>query len=139
MKWIFTLSTLLSFTSTSAQQATDTYEKFCEVWTRGRNLFGYWEFYADSGQARYGWGNRHLLMRDRQGIIRFQSKMEALNYLGEQGWTLVSTHTTTEPSGVENAADVRYFYLFRKTVPKDELYWLDKEVRELIKREQQRQ
>lgn len=131
MKWMFTLSSLLYLGAANAQQPLETYEKFCEVWTGGRNLAGYWEFFADSGQARYGWGNRQFLMRDRQGIIRFQSKMAALNYLGERGWSLVSTHTTSEPTAVQNASDIRHYYLFRKTATKDELYRIDKEIRDL--------
>ena len=132
MKWTFTLSILLSFVYTKAQQPTEYYEKFCEVWTTGPNLSGTWEIFADSGQARYGLGSRQFLMRDRRGILRFQSKVAALNYLGEQGWTLVSTHTTTEPTAIESIADTKQYYLFRKRVPKDELYRIDKEIRDLI-------
>jgi hypothetical protein len=134
MKWIFTFSTILSLASAQAQQSTEHQEKFCEVWTVGRNLFGYWEVYADSGQARYGLGNRQLLMRDQKGIIRFQSKMAALNYLGERGWTLISTHTTTEPTAIQNISDTRYYYLFRKVSPRDERLMIDNPSNDLIYR-----
>jgi hypothetical protein len=135
MKWIFTLTTLLSLLSVKAQQAEDRYEKFCELWTGGQSLSGSWEVYADSGQARHGFGNRQLLMRDHRGIIRFQSKMAALNFMGERGWTLISTHTTTEPTAIQNISDTRYFYLFRKVSPRDERYMIDKEAGGLINRE----
>jgi hypothetical protein len=113
MKKIIPILCLLIAFQSNAQQDTVTVEQYCEVVATGRLLSSRVTVDIDYGEARSIWKDNRL--KDESGrLIKFNTLVDALNYLGRNGWKLVNAFPI---SAGTNSVPV-FHYVFRKEFPK---------------------
>lgn len=111
MKKIIFLAFLFLFFKSHAQDTTKV-EQYCEVVASGRLLSAKVTIDIDFGEARSIWKDNRL--KDESGrLVKFNTLVDALNYLGRDGWKLVNAF----PIAYANSSPV-YHYVFRKEFPK---------------------
>ncbi|GEM78871.1 hypothetical protein [Vibrio superstes] len=91
---------MVMFASSFAVQANEpkpqTDEEYAMVIARGKLLnITKWKVEVDFGQKlEIGFKNKDLLRDDEGKVIDFNSPMDALNYLNQSGWVLVTANTS---------------------------------------------
>ena len=114
MKKLLLLSFLVPLLA-SAQTDTTVAEQYCSVNVYPRALSNRVTIEVDYGEARSVWKNNRL--KDEGGnVVKFNSYIDAMNYMGKQGWKLVNSMLIT--TGTTNTG--YYSYVFRKEFPKKE-------------------
>ncbi|MGE5108376.1 MAG: hypothetical protein ACM3H8_12575 [Sphingobacteriales bacterium] len=104
---------LLACTLNSYGQDTTKIEQYCEVVSIGRFLSTRVTIDVDYGEERSGWKDNRI--KDEDGKLKkFNSAIDAINYLGKIGWKLVNAYPTSTDS------NVRTHYLFKKEFLKSE-------------------
>ena len=102
-----------AFTS-NAQQDTSRVEQYCEVVATGRSLSNKVTIDIDYGEERSIWKDNRL--KDDNGKLKkFNTVIDAINYLGKTGWKLINAF----PVSTGNAPMI-YHYVFKKEFPKAE-------------------
>ena len=90
-------------------QDTSKVEQYCEVIATGRMLSNRVTVDIDYGEARSIWKDNRL--KDENGrLVKFNTLVDALNYLGRNGWKLVNAFPITSSN---NSVPV-YHYVFKK-------------------------
>ncbi len=89
-------------------------EQYCEVVATGRLLSNKVTIDIDYGEGRSIWKD-HRLRTDEGKLKKFNSVIDAINYLGKDGWKLVNAF----PISTGNNPTV-YHYVFRKEFNKSE-------------------
>ena len=93
----------------SNAQDTARVEQYCEVVATARLLSNRVTVDIDYGETRSIWKDNRL--KDENGkLIKFNTLVDALNYLGRNGWKLVNAFPINSTS---NSAPV-YHYVFKK-------------------------
>jgi hypothetical protein len=98
----------------SAQSDTSKIEQYCSVNVFPRLLSNKVTVDVDFGEVKSVW--RDSRIKDEAGkLVKFNSYIDAMNYMGRQGWKLVN-------SLVINSNNTTYYsYLFRKEFAKSEV------------------
>ncbi len=113
MKKTITLLLLVCTLNGFAQDTTKT-EQYCQVIATERFLSNKVTIDVDYGEARNYWKDHRL--KDEDGKIKkFNTVIDALNYLGKMGWKLVNAF----PASTGNTPVV-YHYVFKKEFSKSE-------------------
>lgn len=114
MKNIIALALLfISFNSFS--QDSSRVEQYCKVVVTPRVLSTKVTIAVDYGEQRSVWKDNRL--KNEEGkLVKFNTEIDALNYLGKQGWKLVNAY----PLSVPNSTPV-YHYVFRKEFSRGEV------------------
>lgn len=112
-KLIF-IALLLISTQSKAQQDTVTVEQYCEVVATGRLLSNKVTIDIDYGDERSMWKDYRLKSEDGK-LKKFNSVIDAINYLGKDGWKLVNAFPVSIASG-----PMIYHYVFKKNFLKRE-------------------
>jgi hypothetical protein len=113
MKKSFTLLLLL-FTLAAYAQDTPKVEQYCEVVATGRRLSSKITIDIDYGQEKILWKDNRV--KDEEGKVeKFNSVIDALNYLGKLGWKLVNAFPVYNDNGPKI-----YHYVFKKEFLKKE-------------------
>ena len=100
---------------TLAQTDTSLVEQYCSVNVYPRALSSKVTIEVDYGEARSVWKNNRL--KDQEGnVVKFNTFIDAMNFMGRQGWKLVNSMLIT--TGTSNTG--YYSYVFRKEFPKKE-------------------
>jgi hypothetical protein len=108
MKKIIAIFCLLIVFKSNAQD-TAKVEQYCEVVATGRMLSNRVTVDIDYGETRSIWKDNRL--KDENGkLVKFNTLVDALNYLGRNGWKLVNAFPITSST---NAPPV-YHYVFKK-------------------------
>lgn len=82
-------------------------EEYCSLVTRGKLFSNEVTIAIDFGDNP----NNRRRLRDRKGdVVDFTSTIDALNYLGEQGWKLVNAF----PINATNNSNPQYNYVFKR-------------------------
>ena len=108
---IFLFASLSSFSQTS----TDKVEQYAEVVATPRLLSNKVTIDIDYGEERSIWKD-HRLKEDGGKLKKFNTVIDALNYMGKDGWTLVNAF----PVLVGSNSQV-YHYVFKKAFLKSEV------------------
>lgn len=109
------LITLLLFLSLSAHAQDSTkVEQYCEVVATGRLFSNKVTIDIDYGEERSIWKD-HRLRTDEGKLKKFNSVIDAINFLGKDGWKLVNAF----PISTGNNPTV-YHYVFKKEFNKSE-------------------
>lgn len=108
------VSVFLSLALTGYSQDTSKVEQYCEVIATGRLLSNKVTIDIDYGEERSFWKD-HRLKDDDGKLKKFNSVIDALNYLGKLGWKLVNAFPISEGSGPKV-----YHYVFKKEFSKSE-------------------
>ena len=107
---IFLLISLFCY----SQEDTTKVEQYSEIMAIGKLFSRKVSITVDYGEFQHFFSD--MRMKDEQGKIQnFNSVVDALNYMGKQGWKLVNAFPMTENNGT-----VYHFY-FKKTFLKSEL------------------
>ncbi len=105
---------LLFLSSVAHSQDTLKVEQYCEVVATGRLLSNKVTIAIDYGEERSIWKDHRL--KDEDGKFKkFNSVIDAINYLGKQGWKLVNAFPVSESNGPKV-----YHYVFKKEFLKSE-------------------
>ena len=107
--------TLLVFTSLiTFAQDTATVEQYCRMVITGRALSTKVNIDLDFGEERKLFGGDNRVRDEMTGKLKkFNSIIDALNYMGAQGWSLVNAF----PIGESQV----YHYYFRKKFKRSEI------------------
>lgn len=106
---------LFSSFSSFAQSETDKVEQYAEVVATPRLLSSKVTIDIDYGEERSIWRDNRL-KEDNGKVKKFNTTIDALNYMGKDGWTLVNAFPTT----VGTNSQV-YHYVFKKSFPRSEV------------------
>lgn len=108
-KLFFTLLVFTSISFIAAAQDTTTIEQYCRLVANGRILSTKVNIDLDFGEERKMFGGDTRLKDEMTGKLKkFNSTVDALNYMGSQGWTLVNAFPMTE------ANSTVYHFYFKK-------------------------
>ncbi|MBI3139392.1 MAG: hypothetical protein HYZ15_12505 [Sphingobacteriales bacterium] len=107
MKSVLITLLLLATLPVLAQDSTKV-EQYCEVVATGRLLSNKVTIDIDYGEERSIWKD-HRLRTDEGKLKKFNSVIDAMNFLGKEGWKLVNAF----PINIGNNPPV-YHYVFRK-------------------------
>src|SRR5215210_3615700 len=106
-KMIFIAFLLMAFISNA--QDTTKVEQYCEVVATPRLLSNRVTIDIDYGEVKSIWKDNR--MRDERGkLIKFNTLVDALNYMGTNGWKLVNAF----PAYTATNSPPVYHYVFRK-------------------------
>ena len=106
---------MLLFVSLSAiGQDTTKVEQYCEVVATARLLSNKVTIDIDYGEERSIWKD-HRIRTDEGKLKKFNSVIDAVNYLGKDGWKLVNAFPIYTGSG-----PMVYHYVFKKEFSKAE-------------------
>ena len=98
---------------TYAQSDTSSVEQYCEVLATGKLFSNKVTIDHDFGQSRKFWSDNRI--KDETGKLKnFNSVIDAMNYMGAQGWTLVTALLIGSGPYV-------YHYIFKREVLKSDL------------------
>ena len=96
----------------NAQQDASNVEQYCEVVATGRLLSNKVTIDIDYGEQRSIWRDNRL--KDDDGKLKkFNTVIDALNYLGKDGWKLVNAFPVATGNG-----PMVYHYVFKKEFSK---------------------
>jgi hypothetical protein len=96
-------------------QDTSKVEQYCEVVATGKLFSNKVTIDVDYGEERTFWKDHRL--KDEDGRFKkFNSVIDATNYLGKRGWKLVNAFPVNEGSGSKV-----YHYVFKKVFSKSEV------------------
>jgi hypothetical protein len=98
----------------SNAQDTEKVEQYCEVVATGRLLSNKVTIDIDYGEERSIWKDNRLKNDDGK-VKKFNSIIDAINYLGKNGWKLVNAFPVSTSNG-----PMIYHYVFKKDFPKVE-------------------
>jgi hypothetical protein len=113
MKNVILIFCLMAGLKSYAQQDTTRVEQYCEVVATGRFLSNKVTIDIDYGDERSIWKDNRL--KDENGKLKkFNTVIDAINYLGKNGWRLVNAFPVTSGSGSI------YHYVFKKEFKKSE-------------------
>ena len=113
MKKILTLAALV-FSLHAFSQDTTKVEQYCEVTASGKLFSTKVTIDVDYGEERSFWKD-HRLKDDDGKLKKFNSVIDALNYLGKMGWKLVNAYPVYNGS----SSNI-YHYVFKKEFSKAE-------------------
>jgi hypothetical protein len=123
MKTVYLLVFLfiLNTNSTFAQIDSTRVEQYCEMVAQGKLFSNKITIDIDFGEGRSFWSFKDTRVKDElTGKVKsFKSTVDALNYLGSAGWTLLNAFPVTENTGfgTQNV----YHFFFKKSFQKSEL------------------
>lgn len=114
MKLIILITCLCCPFISSAQSDTTKVEQYCQVVATARLLSNKVTIDIDYGEERSIWKDNRL--KDETGKLKkFNSVIDAINYLGKSGWRLVNAFPVSTSSG-----PMVYHYVFKKEFSKAE-------------------
>lgn len=107
------------FMSASAQIDTLSIEQYCTVVATPRLLSTKVTIDIDFGEKRRLWKDNRL--KDEEGKVRkFNTVIDALNYMGQDGWRLVNAFPVSTTNNT-----LTYHYVFRKVFLRSEVTEVD--------------
>ncbi|MEO6636692.1 MAG: hypothetical protein ABIN25_00360 [Ginsengibacter sp.] len=109
------LITMFMFLALSAiAQDTTRVEQYCEVVATGRLLSNKVTIDIDYGEERSIWKD-HRIRNDEGKFKKFNSVIDAVNYLGKDGWKLVNAFPISNGNN-----PMIYHYVFKKEFTRSE-------------------
>lgn len=117
-KFIMALVCLMTITLSVSAQSDETQETYCMIVGTQKFMSSKCTFTIDYGQAtRFIDGDTKMKLVDENGeTIKFNSLMNACNYLASMGWRLVNAYAMND-----NKQGSCYHYVFKKTIRKGEV------------------
>ena len=95
-KYLLLLALLTVCCFGRAQQKQVQYNAYCEVTVGNSGMDQFIVITFDFGYSRYP---NALLFDEKGQPIKFRSPMDAVNYLGERGWRVVSSYSLNDAKG----------------------------------------
>ena len=108
---MFLFASLSSF----SQASTDKVEQYAEVVATPRMLSNKVTIDIDYGEERSIWKD-HRMKEDNGKLKKFNTTIDALNFMGKEGWILVNAFPVTVGSNSQV-----YHYVFKKSFLREEV------------------
>lgn len=116
MKRIILLAFLaVSFSTFAQQQDTTRVEQYCRLVANNRLLSARVNIDVDFGDERKFFKDNRLRDEETGKLKKFNTVVDALNYMGAQGWQLVNAFP------VSDGTNVALHYYFRRSFLKEEV------------------
>lgn len=117
-KLFFILILVLPFLS-FAQSDSTKIDQFCEMIAQGRLFSNKITIDIDFGEGRSLFSFKDTRVKDEfsNTVKKFKSTVDALNFLGAQGWRLLNAFPVSEAQGLGGTQNVYHFF-FVKTFDK---------------------
>lgn len=110
MKKIIVAISLFACLHSYAQDTTKV-EQYCEMVATQRFMSTKVSIAVDFGEDRRGWRDQRV--KDDNGKVeKFNSVVDALNYMGNQGWKMLNAYP------ISSGNQLVYHYIFKKEYPK---------------------
>ena len=119
MKKLTILLVVFCAAITVQAQDTDAYvDQYCELVATPRLLSSRVTIDIDYGEERSIWRDNRV-REDNGKLKKFNTVIDALNYMGRDGWKLVNAFPVM--NGSNNSYSYVYHYVFKKSFPKSEV------------------
>jgi len=122
-KLIFTIILLELITLNSLAQDSSLVEQYCNLIVTGKMFSNKVNIIIDFGKEEMKWNKDQRIKDEQTGkAIEFTSVIDALNYMGKQGWMLINAFpmnlgaTTVSQPGTNT-----FYYYFKKLFKRSEL------------------
>jgi hypothetical protein len=115
-KRIITAIILLSASLGGFSQDTTRVEQYCRLMTQNRLFSNKVNIDVDYGDERKFFSDNRMRDEETGKIKKFNTVVDALNYLGSQGWILVNAFPVAE-----STSSITLHYYFKKSFPKEAL------------------
>jgi hypothetical protein len=116
MKKILLLAVIFISVNAMAQSdTTTTVEQYARMEATGRMFSTKVTIDIDFGEERSLWSDNRLRDAETGKLKKFNTIIDALNYMGSQGWVMVNAFPVNP--NTPNSSPV-YHYYFKKTFPK---------------------
>jgi hypothetical protein len=105
------LSSLFAQEAETPQTTNPAMYEYCQIVGTGRLLSHRVTIEIDYGQHRRFFGPQQIIKDENDEIKKFNSMIDALNYMGEQGWEFVQAYAVSTGSN-----QLTYHYLLKKKI-----------------------
>ncbi|MFN8289883.1 MAG: hypothetical protein U0U70_06485 [Chitinophagaceae bacterium] len=116
MKRIFLAALLAVSISSYAQQDTSRVEQYCRLIAQNRLLSNKVNIDIDYGDVRKLFSDNRLRDEETGKLKKFNTVVDALNYMGSQGWILVNAFPVSDGA---NGFTLQYY--FKKSFRKEDV------------------
>ena len=122
-KMIFTLLSSAAFTLSLPAQDTAMVEQYCKLTANGKIFSNKLHVTLDFGDIERKWHKDYRLRDEQTGKPKeFNSVIDALNFMGAQGWSLVNAFPMTDDGTTVSQRGTNVFhYYFKKLFKKSEI------------------
>ena len=122
MKKIFTLLLISTFAFVSNAQDSTVVEQYCKL-TASTKMFSNKRYITlDFGDKEQKWLKDYRLRDQQTGKAKeFNSVIDALNYMGAQGWTLVNAFPMADDGTTSQPGASSFHYYFKKLFKRSEI------------------
>lgn len=115
MKKLFLLLLVMASLQSFAQDTTRV-EQYCRLVAQNRLLSNRVNIDVDYGEERRLFSDNRLRDEETGKLKKFNTVVDALNYMGSQGWVLVNAFPV-----IDGANTTSLHYYFKKSFPKEEV------------------
>jgi len=111
---------MLSFTTVMAQEQSnenkETRSVYCQVVVSQKFMSSKMKMHVDYGE-KTSWIGPYEKVRDEQSgkVQAFNSQVDALNYMTEEGWNYITSYVVVSTSGM--STQVEFYYLLSREIP----------------------
>ena len=122
-KLIFTILLFTSIALTTTAQDTTLVEQYCKLIATGKMFSNKFHIMIDFGDTERKWHKDYRLRDEQTGKPKeFNSIVDALNYMGVQGWTLVNAFPMADEGTTASQRGTNIFhYYFKKLFRRSEI------------------
>jgi len=122
-KLIFTFLLFTAITFTITAQDTTLVEQYCKLIATGKMFSNKFHVSIDFGDVEQKWHKDYRLKDEQTGKLKeFNSIIDALNYMGAQGWTLINAFPmATDGVTVSQIGTSAFHYYFKKLFKRSEI------------------
>ena len=122
-KMIFTFLLFSGFSFCLTAQDTTMVEQYCKLTANGKIFSNKFHVTLDFGDVERKWHKDYRLKNDQTGKPReFNSVIDALNFMGAQGWTLVNAFPMSDDgTSASQRTGNTFHYYFKKGFKKSEI------------------
>ena len=122
-KLIFTLFIFSAMISTTTGQDTTLVEQYCNLIVTGKMFSNKVHIVIDFGNEEKKWHQDYRLKDEQTGKPKeFKTVIDALNYMGLRGWTLLNAFPMSEGGATaSHVGTSMFYYYFKKLFKKSEI------------------
>ena len=121
-KIIFTFSLFSAITLTINAQDTTMVEQYCKLTASGKMFSNRLNIVLDFGEKEQKWFKDYRLRDQLTGKPKeFNSVIDALNYMGAQGWVLVNAFPMADDGTSSQRGIAQFHYYFKKLFKRSEI------------------
>ena len=112
------IALMLSVSFSFGQTESKNRDVFCQIIVQQKFLSKKMQMWIDYGEESKWFADKRV--RDEQSgkVKSFNSQVDALNYMSEEGWTYVNSFVVTQTTSF--GTTVQFYYLLKREIPIEE-------------------